>query len=57
MNNEIINKYKNLGVQIQKTKSRQEIFTNISQTDSSLLALQSTAAFYQYVQKQEIKEY
>ena len=57
MNNEIINKYKNLGVHIKKTKSRQEIFTNISQTDSSLLALQSTAAFHQYVQKQEIKEY
>ncbi|MFJ7745546.1 hypothetical protein [Peribacillus sp. NPDC097295] len=56
MKNEIMNKYKNLGIRIKKTKSRQEIFTNISQTDSSLLALQSTAVFSRYVQKMEMKE-
>ena len=57
MKNEIINKYRNLGVHIQKTKSRQEIFTNISHTDSSLLALELVAAFSNDVQKQDIKEY
>ncbi|MFJ7638960.1 Lmo0850 family protein [Peribacillus sp. NPDC097206] len=57
MKNEIINKYKNLGVHIQKTKSRQEIFTNISHTDSSLLTLEFATAFSNDVQKQEIKEY
>ncbi|MGM9956973.1 MAG: Lmo0850 family protein [Peribacillus sp.] len=57
MKNEIINKYKNLGVHIQKTKSRQEIFTNISHTDSSLLTSEFAAAFLNDVQKQEIKEY
>ncbi|WP_407407556.1 Lmo0850 family protein [Peribacillus sp.] len=57
MKNEIINKYKNLGVHIQKTKSRQEIFTNISHTDSSLLTLEFAIAFSNDVQKQEIKEY
>lgn len=56
MKNEIMNKYKNLGVHIKKTKSRREIFTNISQTDSSLLALRSTAVFSRYVQKMEMKE-
>ncbi|MDV7764091.1 Lmo0850 family protein [Peribacillus simplex] len=54
MNNQMINKYKNLGIHIEKTKSRQEIFTNVSQNDSSLL---TTAAFPQFSQKRELKEY
>lgn len=57
MNNEIINKYKNLGIHIKKTKSRQEIFTNISIADSSLLVLESPAFIAQYVQKEGMKEY
>ncbi|WP_285767713.1 hypothetical protein [Peribacillus sp. SI8-4] len=48
MKNRIINKYKDLGIHIEKTKSRQEIFANVSQTDSSLL---TTAAFSQFAQK------
>ncbi|MGG4265935.1 hypothetical protein [Peribacillus simplex] len=54
MNSQLINKYKNLGIHIEKTKSRQEIFTNVSQNDSSLL---TTAAFSQVSQKRELKEY
>lgn len=54
MNNQIINKFKNLGIHIEKTKSRLEIFTNVSQNDSSLL---TTAAFTQFPQKRELKEY
>lgn len=53
MNNQIINKYKDLGIHIEKTKSRQEIFTNVSQNDSSLL---TTAVFLKFP-KREIKEY
>ncbi|MDF9763001.1 MULTISPECIES: Lmo0850 family protein [Peribacillus] len=52
MNNQMINKYKNLGIHIEKTKSRQEIFTNVSQNDSSLLT-----TFPQFSQKRELKEY
>ncbi|MEW5549731.1 hypothetical protein ABGT24_03955 [Peribacillus frigoritolerans] len=54
MNNQIINKYKDLGIHIEKTKSRQEMFTNVSQNDSSLL---TTAVFSQISQKGELKEY
>lgn len=54
MNNQMINKYKNLGIHIEKTKSRQEIFTNVSQNDSSL---PTTADFSQFSQKRELKEY
>ncbi|MFF2455968.1 hypothetical protein [Peribacillus simplex] len=54
MNNQIINKYKDLGIHIEKTKSRQEIFTNVSQNDSSLL---TAAVFNQFSQKRELKEY
>ncbi|MCZ0871945.1 hypothetical protein [Peribacillus sp. AS_2] len=54
MNNQIINKYKDLGIHIEKTKSRQEIFTNVSQKDSSLL---TAAVFSQISQKGELKEY
>jgi hypothetical protein len=53
MNNQKINKYKNLGIHIEKTKSRQEIFTNVSQNDSSF----TTAVFSQFSQKRELKEY
>ncbi|MCK1993035.1 hypothetical protein [Peribacillus muralis] len=48
MKNRIINKYRDLGIHIEKTKSRQEIFTNVSQTDSSLL---TTVAFSQFSPK------
>ncbi|MGE7767231.1 Lmo0850 family protein [Peribacillus sp. NPDC096540] len=54
MTNEIINKYKNLGIHIEKTKSRQEIFINVYQNDSSLL---TTAVFSQFLQKRDLKEY
>ncbi|MCK1984466.1 MULTISPECIES: hypothetical protein [Peribacillus] len=54
MNNQKINKYKNLGIHIEKTKSRQEIFANVSQNDSSLL---TTAVFSPFSQKRELKEY
>ncbi|USK76021.1 Lmo0850 family protein [Peribacillus frigoritolerans] len=54
MNNQIINKYKDLGIHIEKTKSRQEIFTSVSQNESSLL---TTAAFSQISQQGELKEY
>ncbi|MGE6377525.1 Lmo0850 family protein [Peribacillus muralis] len=52
MKNRIINKYKELGIHIEKTKSRQEIFNNVSQADSSLL---TTAAFSQFARKTEAK--
>ncbi|MEY8188843.1 hypothetical protein AB4X15_04090 [Peribacillus simplex] len=52
MNNQKINKYKDLGIHIEKTKSRQEIFTNVSQNDSSLL---TTAFFFSISPKKGAK--
>ncbi|OIK08669.1 hypothetical protein BIV59_19255 [Bacillus sp. MUM 13] len=42
MENELILKFRNKGVKIEKTKSRNEIFSSVFQSDPSLLAFQAS---------------
>ena len=51
MKKELINKYRSLGIDIEKTKSRQEIFANVSDPESSLNGLTSVAVFFRYWQE------
>ncbi|WP_370873482.1 Lmo0850 family protein [Peribacillus cavernae] len=44
LENELILKFRNKGIKIEKTKSRHEIFSSVYQTDPSLLNFQSALA-------------
>ena len=57
MKKELINKYRDLGIHIEKTKSRQEIFTNVSAPESSLIGLSAESVFFRYWQEHSLKEY
>ncbi|MEK3799577.1 Lmo0850 family protein [Peribacillus sp. FSL H8-0477] len=42
MGNEIINKFKNMGIQVEKTKSRHEIFSTVFRDDPEVLLSQTS---------------
>ncbi|RFU62054.1 hypothetical protein D0466_15840 [Peribacillus glennii] len=44
MDNEVIMKFRNKGIKIEKTKSRHEVFSTLYQSDPSLLGLQSASS-------------
>lgn len=46
MGNELINKFKNMGIQVEKTKSRHEIFSTVFHDDPEVM-LSQTSLFSQ----------